>query len=101
MYIGRHEAVAQLDESQIQRMINRGVDVLNSGYNKDEIARIACRIAIGFGKREGDNEYICSELVAECFEYSGISFARNDKGFWYPGDIAKDARIKPLFELVP
>lgn len=67
-----------------------GIDELTRPYDKDEIAKIIARIALGLGKKEKDREYICSELVYECFAYAGKAFAYHPKGFISPEDIWVD-----------
>lgn len=70
-----------------------GIDELTQPYDKDEIAKILARIILGKGKKKRDREYICSELVYECFLRAGIEFTYNKKGFISPEDIWKDNRI--------
>ncbi len=48
-----------------------GVNELTRPYGKGEIAKIIVRIALGRGKPKRDREYICSELVYECFANAG------------------------------
>ena len=71
-----------------------GLDELTRPYDKDEIAKIMLRIALGIGKQERDREYICSELVWECFAKAGIEFPYNSKGYVSPADIWIDPRVK-------
>ena len=73
-----------------------GIDELTQPYDKDEIAKILARITLGLGKKERDREYICSELVYECFAHAGREFAYNRKGFISPEDIWRDAKISPV-----
>lgn len=70
-----------------------GIDELTQPYDNDEIAKILARITLGIGKKERDREYICSELVQECFLHAGKEFANNSKGFISPEDIWMDADI--------
>ncbi|MFA6282843.1 MAG: YiiX/YebB-like N1pC/P60 family cysteine hydrolase [Desulfurivibrionaceae bacterium] len=70
-----------------------GIDELTQPYDKDEIAKIMARITLGIGKKERDREYICSELVYECFARAGKEFAFNPKGFISPEDIWTDAKL--------
>jgi hypothetical protein len=71
-----------------------GVDELTRPYDKDEIAAIVARIALGRGKPKRDREYICSELVYECFANAGKEFAYNEKGFISPEDIWRDEKVR-------
>jgi hypothetical protein len=70
-----------------------GIDELTQPYDKDEIAKILARITLGIGKKERDREYICSELVYECFSYAGKEFAYNPRGFISPEDIWRDEKV--------
>jgi len=70
-----------------------GIDELTQPYDKDEIAKILARITLGIGKKEKDREYICSELVYECFAHAGKEFAYNPKGFISPEDIWLDEKV--------
>lgn len=70
-----------------------GIDELTQPYDKDEIAKIMARITLGIGKKERDREYICSELVYECFARAGKEFAYNSKGFISPEDVWVDEKL--------
>lgn len=70
-----------------------GIDELTRPYDKDEIAKILARITLGIGKKQKDREYICSELVLECFAHAGKEFAYNRKEFISPEDIWIDEKI--------
>ena len=70
-----------------------GIDELTQPYDKDEIVRILARITLGLGKKEKDREYICSELVHECFLHAGKEFAYNAKGFVSPEDVWLDEKL--------
>lgn len=70
-----------------------GIDELTQPYDKDEIAKIMARITLGIGKKERDREYICSELVYECFARAGKEFAFNPNGFISPEDVWVDEKL--------
>jgi len=70
-----------------------GIDELTQPYDKGEIAKILARITLGIGKKEKDREYICSELVYECFSHAGREFAYNPKGFISPEDVWLDKKV--------
>ena len=79
--------------STIAGLSTFGIDTLTKPYDKDEIAKILARITLGVGKKERDSEYICSELVYECFSHAGKEFAYNPKGFISPQDIWVDEKL--------
>jgi hypothetical protein len=70
-----------------------GIDELTQPYDKDEIAKIMARITLGIGRKERDREYICSELVYECFAHAGKEFAYNTSGFISPEDVWLDEKL--------
>lgn len=73
-----------------------GMDELTQPYDRDEVAKIVARIALGIGRKERDREYICSELVYECYERAGKMIAYNAKGFISPEDVWRDAGVEML-----
>jgi hypothetical protein len=70
-----------------------GTDQLTRTYDREEIANIAARIALGKPKPKRDNAYICSELVYECFARAGLAFVYDERGFISPENIWRDARV--------
>jgi hypothetical protein len=70
-----------------------GIDELTQPYDKGEVAQILARISLGIGKKKRDREYICSELVYECFSRAGKEFSYNPKGFISPEDVWVDEHL--------
>jgi hypothetical protein len=70
-----------------------GIDELTRPYDKDEIAKIMARVVLGIGKKERDREYICSELVYECFSKAGIEFGYDTRGFISPENVWLDDKV--------
>jgi hypothetical protein len=70
-----------------------GIDELTRPYDNAEIGVILSRITLGIGKKKRDREYICSELVYECFSYAGKKFAYNKGGYISPEDIWIDPNV--------
>lgn len=89
-----------LTPSAVTALAKFGISELTRPYDKDEIAKIIARIALGYGRKERDREYICSELVYECFLRAGIKFPYNSDGFISPEDIWKDKRISPVCRIL-
>lgn len=71
-----------------------GMDELTRPYDVAEIAKIAARIALGLGRSHRDRDYICSELVYECFRAGGYDFEFDQKGFISPENIWRDANVE-------
>lgn len=84
----------------IVKLSTFGIDELTQPYDKDEIAKIMARITLGIGKKERDREYICSELVYECFARAGKEFAFNPKGFISPEDVWIDGNLSLVGRLL-
>jgi len=79
--------------SEIAPLARFGIDELTRPYDKDEVSKIIARIALKIGKLERDREYICSELVYECFLKAGRSFAYNENKFISPEEIWRDSKV--------
>ncbi|MCI0651743.1 MAG: hypothetical protein L0Z55_07655 [Planctomycetes bacterium] len=78
---------AGVDKDFVKSAARFGIDELTRPYDKDEIAKIVGRIALGIGRKQKDREYICSELVFECFLRGGKEFAYDKRGFISPENI--------------
>jgi len=87
---------AAVSKDILVKLAQFGTDELTRPYDRDEIAKIVARIAIGRGRAKRDREYICSELVFECFRAAGYDFAYNAKGFVSPEDIWVDSEVSLL-----
>jgi hypothetical protein len=79
----------------VSQITEFGIDELTQPYDKHEIANILARITLGLGRRKNSlgREYICSELVFECFKRGGKEFKFNPKGFISPEDIWIDEKL--------
>lgn len=81
----------------VVKMADFGCDELTRPYDEAEIAQLAARIALGIGRRQaGDHAYICSELVAACFNAAGHQFVTKVPGFVTPEDIWLDGNVEFL-----
>lgn len=85
--------VSDTDTSTVEGIAKFGIDELTRPYDKDEIAKILARVTLGIGRKERDREYICSELVYECFSSVGRQFAYDTKGFISPENIWVDSQV--------
>jgi uncharacterized protein YycO len=79
---------------QIDNIVRFGMDELTRPYDRDEALKILARVILGKGKTKRDREYICSELVWECFNNAGITFDYNGKGFISPEEIWLDSQVE-------
>ena len=102
LVIARH---ADFAESGIQSRLGQfgqfAVDLFGYPYDKDEIAKIAARIAASYlpfsedDKKSlmRDREYICSEYVWECYKALGIEIEYDKRGFIAPADFARAEKV--------
>lgn len=95
--LARH---TQFEDKKPHQLMQFGADELTKPYDKDEIGKIIARIALGEGKKKRDKEYICSEIVYECFSRAGISFNYNKRGFISPADIWNDPNISVIARIL-
>ena len=86
--------VRGLKKKNADKLGQFGIDELARKYDHSEIARIVARIIAGRGRKTRDNEYICSELVYECFLRAGIEFPYDKRGFISPDNLWEDSRVE-------
>ncbi len=91
--------VAPLEPKQLNKAISFGLDELTRPYDNWEIFRIMLRILFKVGKREKNRNYICSELVRECYVKAGLSFPLYDS-YISPDNIWRDKRIEKLWRIL-
>jgi len=89
----------ELEKDKLGRAISFGLDELTRPYDNWEIIRIMTRILFKIGKRERNRNYICSELVRDCFSKAGVVFKMNDT-YISPQEIWKDARIELKYRVL-
>ena len=98
LVIARHKSFAtKADPRRLRNFAQHAVDLFGYPYDKDEIIKIAARIAashVPFTKKEKrslkrDREYICSEYVWECYVRLGIRIDYDSRGFIAPKDFAQ------------
>ncbi len=95
--IARHSAFAsKATDKKLRQFGQFAADLFGYPYDRDEIAKIAARIAgsyLPFTRSDRkalkrDREYICSEYVWECYEQLGIRVQHQPRGFIAPADFA-------------
>jgi hypothetical protein len=86
-----------VDLDIMKELAQFGADELGRPYDKDELATIASRIALGIGRKgKKDRTYICSELVQACFANANYYFPGDDRGFISPENIWVDSRVDSM-----
>ena len=88
-----------IEESEMNEAISFGLDELTRPYDNWEIVRIMLRILFKVGKREKNRNYICSELVRDCFTKANILFKYNDS-YISPDAIWKDERVDMKYRIL-
>jgi hypothetical protein len=88
-----------LEKNKLDKAVSFGLDELTRPYDNWEIIRIMTRILFKIGKRERNRNYICSELVRDCFSKAGVIFKMNDT-YISPQEIWKDARIEMKYRVL-
>jgi Permuted papain-like amidase enzyme, YaeF/YiiX, C92 family len=88
-----------LEKAHLGKAISFGLDELTRPYDNWEIIRIMTRILFRIGKKEKNRNYICSELVRDCFSKAGVVFKMNDT-YISPQEIWKDARIEMKYRVL-
>jgi hypothetical protein len=87
------------EKEKLNKGISFGLDELTRPYDNWEIIRIMLRILLRIGKREKNRNYICSELVRDCFAKTGIIFPMKDS-YISPEEIWKDARVEIKYRIL-
>lgn len=85
-----------LTDANANAIMQFGVDQLTAPYDNGEIAELVWRIGFGIGRNAGTRGYICSELVAACFEEAGIPITPGAGGFTTPEDVWVDPKVSLL-----
>jgi hypothetical protein len=101
--IARHTDFAEKATAErLGKMGDFAADRLGAPFSSGEIAKIALRIAAaGLGMKMPrqllpDDEFICSEYLAECYRHIGIEIRWDGRGFIAPADFAKDAKVEAI-----
>ena len=76
------------------------IDYLGIPYDWHHILEIMWRITWGKGRKLDNNKFICSELVAECFDDAGYSFQYDKRGFVTPENIWCDNSMEVIGRLM-
>ena len=90
-----------MSAGQLRKFGQFAADLFGYPYDKDEIAKIAARIAASYLPFSGedrralkpDREYICSEYVWECYRQLGIRIGHDRRGFIAPADFARAEEV--------
>jgi hypothetical protein len=87
-----------LPKEDLNHGISFGLDELTRPYDNWEIIRILLRILFRMGKRERNRNYICSELVRDCYAKAGVIFHLRDS-YISPDNLWTDDRVVLKYRL--
>jgi hypothetical protein len=93
------EFSGELAENSHRNIIGFGLDELTRPYDNWEIFRIMMRILLKVGKREKNRNYICSELVRDCFKRGGYLFKMKDS-YISPQEIWEDNHVQLKYRVL-
>lgn len=100
--IARHDRLADATPDQFRKMSEFATDQLGLPFDALEITKIALRIALARPNvrlpkpLQSDDEYFCSEYVAECFHRLGIDIPWDGRGFIAPSDFATAPEVRAV-----
>jgi len=104
--LARHQAMAAIaGNATTRQMMGFAFDRLGVCFSQKETIKIAARIALGRLNihmptcLRPDDEYICSEYVARCFEAVGIVIPWDGLGFIAPADFAFDPKVEAVAQI--
>jgi hypothetical protein len=89
----------------MKRLADFAVDRFGDPFAPGEILKIGLRVALGrlhrtMPKMMGpDDEFICSEYVAKCYEAVGITIDWDGRGFIAPADFANDPKVRAIAQI--
>jgi hypothetical protein len=107
--LARHRAIEGVVErtgaSPIAAMNAFAFDRLGHRFSMREVVKIGLRILVGrfdiaMPRILGaDDEYICSEYVARCYQAAGVTPHWDQLGFIAPADFANDPDVQPVAQI--
>lgn len=89
----------EITQEQMFGGVSFGMDELTKPYDNWEIIRIAIRRIFGITRKTQNSNYICSELVQECFKNAGVRFLDVDTKI-SPDDIWLDNHVHLMYRLL-
>lgn len=103
LLIARHaDFAAQVDNGKLRDMAAFAVDRFGSPYASGEVLKVLARICAGWlnlkmpPMLQPDDEFICSEYAAACYEKTGIEIQWDGLGFIAPCDFALDPKVSAV-----
>jgi hypothetical protein len=104
--LARHHGFqARVDKAAITRMAEFAVDRFGAPFAGQEMIKIGLRVLAGFFAIKTppmltpDDEFICSEYAARCYEAAGVKIPWDGLGFIAPCDFAADPAVEPIAQV--
>jgi len=104
--LARHDDLAARPDlaadGGLKPMMDFAIDHMGDRFSPGEIIKIGTRVIVGRLNRKmpkflgADDEFICSEYVAKCFQTLGIQIAWDGLGFIAPCDVAEDPKVRAV-----
>ena len=107
--LARHDDYAEKGgasgSAAMKRLADFAVDRFGDPFAAGEILKIGMRVAFGrLGRKMPealgpDDEFICSEYVAKCYEAVGIKVDWDGRGFIAPSTFAGDPKMRAIAQI--
>lgn len=101
----RNAQIAAAPPGAIRSVLDFALDQLGDPYDGGEVLKIALRVLHGSLNQKtpdvlkSQDEYICSEYVAQCFAQAAVKVPWDGRGFIAPCDFAQDPDSQGLAEV--
>ncbi len=103
LLVARHaDFASEVTQGKLAEMSKFAVDRFGEPYATIEVLKVMARIGAGWLHMkmppvlQADDEFICSEYAAACYEKIGIKIAWDGLGFIAPSDFALDPKISAV-----
>ena len=103
--LARHDRFGSAGQGRMHRMSDFAFGRLGDRFAAGEIYKILLRIILGRldvrlpPSLGPDDEFICSEYVARCYEHAGLPIPWDGLGFIAPSDIAADPAVSAVAQI--
>jgi hypothetical protein len=104
--LARHHGFqARADPAAVNRMARYALDRLGAPFAGGDMIKIGLRIVAGFFAIKTppmlvpDDEFICSEYAARCYEAAGVEIPWDGLGFIAPCDFAADPAVEAMAQV--
>lgn len=110
VYLGRHtklyiapeneNAASLTSNPQMEQMLNTAATLLNKKFSLRDTIDFFKQGITGRLRHKDNDQYLCSEFVAKCFEKININFPDDGRGFIAPEHIAMSNEVEARMEII-